>query len=96
MAQEPEFTDLGSSDALLAYIKSISDDIEKAVIPQTPEIFLTDGQQTIGHYPVGMVLYMVNSHMKFLHHKDAEILLNDGLLNRLRIKIELFHGSQHQ
>ena len=96
MAQEPEFTDFGSSDALLAYIKNISDDIEKAVIPQTPEIFLTDGQRTIGHYPVGMVLYMVNTHMKFLHYKDAEILLNDGLLNRLRIRIELFHGSQHQ
>jgi hypothetical protein len=83
-------TNFGTSEKLLQYLREHSDDIEKAVIPQMESLTLMNAGQSEGAVEVGMVLHMVEDRMIFLTPTDAEILLNDGILNRMEIKIELF------
>jgi hypothetical protein len=92
MASEPTSEDFGSSAALLEFLKEKSDDIERALIPQFPTLAVTKHGQPIMELPVGMVLHMFDGHRKFITPVDAEMLLNDGILNRMRIKIELYRG----
>ena len=82
----------GSSEAVLRFIQERSEDIEKAVIPQFPTIVLSDGGEP-EEREAGLVLHMLDGYMTILHPKDAELVLNDGILTRMRIKIELYRGG---
>lgn len=94
MAEQEGFRDLGGSDGVLRYFKEKSDDIEKVVIPQMPEIDVTrDGQFLRRYDNVGMMVYSLGGRF-FLTVEDAEMLLNDGILSRMRIRIELWHPRQ--
>jgi hypothetical protein len=97
MADEPTYIEqFRDSKELLAFLKEKSDDIEKAVIPQNPTLVIVDKEQRtpIMEIAVGMVLHMANGHCKYIGPHDAEILLNDGILNRMRIRIELYRGQK--
>jgi len=83
MTDEPIYTEFGDHDKLLAFLKEKSDDIEKAVIPQTPTLLIKQHGLPTMELEVGMVLHMSNGHNKYINPKDAEILLNDGILNRM-------------
>jgi len=88
--QQPEFVNFGSSEKLLTYVKERSDDIERVVIPLSPKWLGDKLGNPIAPLPsFGMALHMIDGSKKVLTREDAEILLNDGLLNRLRIRIEL-------
>ena len=94
MSDEPtRFQDFGDSATLLAYIKERSDDLEKAVIPQMQFVTLTGKDGIVANIETGMILHLSDGHNKLLTPTDAEIVLNDGILNRMRIRIELFRGN---
>jgi hypothetical protein len=40
-----------------------------------------------------MMLCMLNDERKVIGQDDAELLLNDGILNRMKIKIEFLKGE---
>jgi hypothetical protein len=88
---EPQ--DFGSSEAALRYIQEKSEDIEKAVIPQSLTILVSAPGMPNTELEAGMVLHMLNGHRKIIHPVDAELILNDGILHRMKIKIELFRGK---
>jgi len=84
-----EVEDFGSSEDALRYIQEKSEDIEKAVIPQTPTLVFSEPGKPGREFEVGMVLHMINGHKKIVHPVDAELVLNDGILNRMCIPIKL-------
>lgn len=77
----------GDTPGLLRYLQERSDDIEKVVVPQHPYIvFPTTGERV----EAGLVIHLVGGDLKIIPNKqDAEAVLNDGILNRMKIKIEL-------
>jgi hypothetical protein len=80
-----------SSEELLRFVQERTDDIEKAVIPQHPFISVYDPKKptAVTEVPAGMVLHLIGNDFRVIHPSDAELILNDGILNRMRIKIEL-------
>lgn len=42
---------------------------------------------------VGMIIHMINGRC-CIRPYDAELLLNDGILSRMKIKIELWHPQK--
>ena len=90
-SSEPGFRQPGN---LLRYIQEKADDIEKVVIPQVPVLTVTTPHGKVLDLPeVGMVLHLVDNAIRVIHYADAEILLNDGILNRMRIPIEFYRGD---
>jgi hypothetical protein len=89
MVEMPEFFDFGSSEKLLEYIKERSDDIEKVVI-LPPGVALHYMGQQMGPPQQGfsMMLHFVGGKREQICQADAEILLNDGILSRMKLKIE--------
>ena len=51
---------------------------------------LDDPRKVLDLPEVGMVLHLVDNAIRVIHYADAEILLNDGILNRMRIPIEFY------
>lgn len=84
----PQVTNFGSSEALLAHIKSRADDLQRAVIPTAP-VQLTYMGVPQAVLPVGMILFSLEDRREMITVPDAELLLNDGILNRMRVKIEI-------
>ncbi len=77
----------GGTKGLLNYIRERSDDIEKAVIPQhLSVVFQPSGERV----EAGLVLHLMSGEVLIVNQKgDAETVLNDGILNRMKIRIEL-------
>ena len=77
----------GGTPELLRYIQERSDDIEKVVIPQHPYIVMRPSGEQV---EAGLVIHLIGDDMKIIPNKqDAEAVLNDGILNRMKIRIEL-------
>lgn len=89
MDDMPDFRDFGSSEKLLAYLKERSDDLEKVVICP-PGAALSYAGRPVYIFPeFSMMFYFVNEGRLLIKQTDTEIVLNDGILNRMKIKIEL-------
>ena len=80
-----------SSEALLAFVKERSDDMEKAIIPMSTTLHFNpnDGGPAKIINNAGMVLNLINGMRHVLTKQDAESVLNDGILTRMKIPIEL-------
>ncbi len=78
----------GSSEALLRDIQERSEDIEKAVIPRCKVITITRNGQPRYDVEIGIVLHLLSGETDMLVPTDALIVLNDGILNRMKIPIE--------
>lgn len=80
-----ELWNAGNTPELVRIIQEQSDDIEKVVIPQHPYIVL-EGEQV----EAGLVIHLISGRLRVIPNKtDAEAVLNDGILNRMSIRIEL-------
>lgn len=90
MSDQPFLNEFGGSDKLLAYLKEKSEQIEKAVIPQFPFITIVYDGEDIADHETGMVIQMIDGSRTILRPRDAEMILNDGILNRMRIRIQLW------
>jgi hypothetical protein len=82
-----ERTDFGSVENVLRFIQERSDDIERVVIPQAAS--LQDSQTGKVIPNVGLIIWWVDRKKSFIFHEAAELVLNDGILNRMQIRIEL-------
>ena len=86
-----KFTDenFGSPEKLLAYIKEKSDDIDKALIFGPGAVLIaSNGKRTWKSPEFGMMFAFVNGEQKMMGSDDAEMVLNEGILTRMKIKIE--------
>lgn len=86
-----EAFNFGSIEEVLRYIQERSDDIEKVQIPQMPTVSITHPKNP--HHEIrlaaGMIVRMVSGSFEVLSKDQAELVLNDGILTRMKIKIEL-------
>lgn len=86
-----ESTDFGSTENVLRHIKERADDLLEAVIPLTPAVRI-EPEET---YPglamrnVGLILRYLDGSQSLIHKDAAELVLNDGILNRMKVKIRL-------
>lgn len=95
MDDKPEVNKFGSTEALLKELKERSDDFEKAVLFH-PGGYITDrnGVQVMGPFPhYALVFTLASGQSKAIFGADVEAVLNDGILNRMRIPIELASGK---
>ena len=77
----------GGTEGLLQYIRERTDDIEKAVIPQHLSVVFHPGEEEV---EAALVLHLISGETLIVQEKaDAEAVLNDGILNRMKIRIEL-------
>lgn len=88
-----ELKHFGDSASVLRYVQERSEDIEKAVIPQFPTLDITHAGRSEMVVPVGIVLHLVSGAMEMLTPVDALLVLNDGILNRMKIPIEFYRGE---
>jgi hypothetical protein len=82
----------GSSEKLLRFVQEKSDDIEKAVVYCHDRIEITlPGRmpQVCPTANIGMILYFPTSGPIAITKGDAALVLNDGILNRMGIRIEI-------
>lgn len=76
----------------MEFIRDRADDIQAAIIPQSPAITLTRQGQPYAQLSAGMVLHLLDGNFRLLSPEAAEVVLNDGILNRMRVKITIFRG----
>jgi hypothetical protein len=86
---QPSFRDFGSTEALVSYIKERSDDLEIVVVPTRTPVLTYRGEAVADLSKIGMLLYFIGGGREMIVKSDAEVLPNDGILNRMKIKIEL-------
>jgi hypothetical protein len=89
MSDAPEFEDFGSSAELLKFIQERSEDIERAEI-LCPGLVLTYMGQPVAPLKDFAIMLHMSDKRRMIVREDAEILLNDGILNRMKIRIEFF------
>jgi hypothetical protein len=80
-----------SSELLFQYFRDHADDVESVIIPVQDGMMLV-GPQGQQHYAkgCGAMIKMVDGTSRLIHREEAETLINDGLLQRLRVKCKLF------
>ena len=90
MPELPEEHHFASLEGLLAYLREHTDDIDSIVIP------IHDGVMFVGpkgdklNMPgVGAILKFCSGRTKVIHREAAEALINDGVLQRSKIKCML-------
>jgi len=97
MADEP--SNIGhlhfeNDEDCLQFLKSRADDIAEVAIPVGGPVTVLHKEKTLGPYHgIGMIVFMVSGDIHLLRPTRAEITLNDGFLNRMRIKIRLLEGQ---
>lgn len=94
MPDQPKWEIFGGSEALLRFIQERSEDIEKVVICPPGYSLSYMGKQMSQPFPhFTMMLFFLSGERKIMHGDDAELLLNNGILSRMKIKIELAKGE---
>ena len=90
MDEEPENYEFATREEILAYLREHCDDIDSVVIPVQPGIDIAgpDGQRR-RVMNVGAILKTCGGGRKAIHREDAAMLINDGVLQRLKIKCVL-------
>ena len=79
-----------SSEALLKYLREQLDDIEGVVIPVQEGVAFTNLEgRTIQQRNVGAVIKLCSGEWIAVHRNDAAMLINDGVLQRMKIKCSL-------
>ena len=77
-----------SSAELLTFIREKADDIEKVVIPNTGSSILTFHGMSVNFInDLGMIIHTLQQRI-LVGESNAEVILNDGILGRMRVKIE--------
>lgn len=97
MAEEPpniERVSFHSDDEALRYLKDRADDIASVGIPVNGPVGVLHKGKMLGPFPeVGMIVFMVSGDIHLFRPPRAEVILNDGFLHRMRIRIQLLVGK---
>lgn len=77
-----------TTDQLIEQIKAKSAAIAEVLVPRTSHLkFTKHGEKPRVTQDVGAILRMIDGTTRLLHIDDAEVLLNDGVLNQMNIPI---------
>lgn len=75
-------------EEVLQYFRSISEDIESVQIPVTKQVQIIDSSGNSTFMPnVGLVFRTIGGQTGYIHVRDAEIVLKDGLFERMKIEV---------
>lgn len=94
MSEDTKVHDFGDSQGVLAYIQNRSQELEHVIIPQLPSLTLTNDSVHYTNLEVGMVLELKGGGREFITPRDAEVVLNDGILGRMKVKILLRNKAE--
>src|SRR5271155_201365 len=98
MADDPsniEHFHFESDEDALRFLKERADDIANVGIPVGGPVAVLHKGKTLGPFHgIGMIVFMVNGDIHLLKPSRAELILNDGFLTRMRIRISLLTGEQ--
>jgi len=84
-----------SDEDALNFLKGRADDIAQVAIPVGGPVTVLHKGQLLGPFPgIGMIVFMVSGDIHLFQPSRAEVILNDGFLNRMRIKISLLEGKR--
>jgi len=84
-----------SDEDAIRFLKERGDDIAKVAIPVGGPVSVLHKEQSFGPFHgIGMIVFMVSGDIHLLRPSRAEVILNDGFLIRMRIKISLLDGGQ--
>jgi hypothetical protein len=89
MSEVPEDRRFSSSDELLKFLREQVDDIDRVVIPVQEAVEVRKQTETQVVSNVGAVVKLCSGNSFFLTREDAAMLINDGVLQRLKIKCVL-------
>jgi hypothetical protein len=86
-----ENTYFDSDEEVFAWFRDHADDIETVIVPVQDGMMLIgpQGQQSYAK-GCGAMVKLVDGTSRLIHRAHAESLINDGLLQRLRVKCKLF------
>lgn len=89
-SERPEDIRFDSSEALLRYLREKSDDVDRLTIavPEGIQFSAPNGDKLIRRNAAA-VLALCSGTQLVLHRDDLEKLLNDGLLNRMKIPVNV-------
>lgn len=83
-----------SDEEALQFLKGRADDIAEVAIPVGGPVTVLHQGQSLGPFTsIGMIVFMVSGDIHLLHPSRAELILNDGFLHRMRIRIRLLEGQ---
>lgn len=78
----------------LNFLKARADDISQVAIPVGGPVTVQHKGQLLGPFTgIAMIVFMVSGDIHLFRPPRAELILNDGFLNRMRIKISLLEGK---
>ena len=90
MAKRPEDREFKSDSELLEYLREHVEDIENVVIPVQEGIdFISPSGQRDRRKRVGAWIKLRSGGSLAIHREDAAMLINDGVLQRMKIKCVL-------
>jgi hypothetical protein len=83
-----------NDEEALRFLKERADDIASVAIPVGGPVAVLHEGKTLGPFHgVGMIVFMVTGDIHLFRPSRAELILNDGFLTRMRIKISLLEGQ---
>ena len=87
MSESPEMRRFRSSEELMAYLRETSDDMVSVTIPVQPKVDIIDpqGKRERVVRDVGAIIATSSGRSLLFHREDMQMLLNDGLLVRMKI-----------
>lgn len=89
-----EHVHFDSDEDALRFLKSKADDILQVGIPISGPLEVRHQGKTIGPiHGIGMIVFMVSGDIHLFRPSRAEVILNDGFLTRMRIRIALLEGQ---
>jgi hypothetical protein len=84
-----------SDEAALSYLKDRVDDIAQVAIPVGGQVTVLHKGQLLGPFQgIGMIVFMVSGDIHLFQPSRGEMILNDGFLQRMRIRIHLLEGKR--
>jgi hypothetical protein len=84
-----------SDEEALRFLKERADDIATVAIPVGGPVAVLHKGQTLGPFHgIGMIVFMVSGDIHLVRPSRAELIVNDGFLTRMRVKISLLEGEQ--
>ncbi len=90
MDEQPHHSEFQSSEDLLEFLREHSDDIDSVVIPVQHSVeFHGPAGQRLNTTKVGAVLKLCSGRLQLISREDAAMLINDGVLQRMKIKCVL-------
>lgn len=86
MSGHPKDERFSSSEELMKYLRERVDDIDSVVIPVQEEVQVTGPGWSERWRNIGAIIKMCDGTKRGISRDDAATLINDGVLQRMRIK----------